>query len=58
MQLEISDKERELLLKMAEVGLGELRAEVRRTATKDYHDELVAEESILIGLIDRLRSAA
>jgi hypothetical protein len=58
MQLEINDAERQLMLKMAEAALGELKAEVRRTSTKDYHDELVAEESTLAGLIERLRSAA
>ncbi|MBW2418395.1 MAG: hypothetical protein JRH19_07600 [Deltaproteobacteria bacterium] len=58
MQVEINDGERQLLLKIAEVALGELKAEVRRTATKDYHDELVVEESTLSGLIERLRSAA
>lgn len=58
MQLEINDVERRLMLKIAEAALGELKAEVRRTSTKDYHDQLVGEESTLAGLIERLRSAA
>ena len=58
MQLELNDAERQLLLKLAETALGDLKAEVRRTATKDYHDELVAEESTLVGLIERLRAAS
>ena len=57
MQIEINGAERQVLLKLAETALGELKAEVRRTSTKDYHDELVGEESTLSGLIDRLRSA-
>ena len=58
MQIEINDEERQLLLKLAETALGELKAEVRRTSTKDYHDELVGQETTLAGVIERLRSAS
>jgi hypothetical protein len=58
MQIEINEAERQVLLKLAETALGELKAEVRRTSTKDYHDELVVEESTLAEVIGRLRSAS
>jgi hypothetical protein len=54
MQLEISSDERDLLRKITERALSEIRVEVRRTDTPSYHDELKAEEALLDALLARL----
>lgn len=55
MQLELSDAERDLLVQVLESAVKEMRVEVRRTSTPDYHDRLAAEEKTLEGLLERAR---
>ena len=55
MQLTLSTEDQELLVRVVDRALRELRPEVRRTRTPDYHDALKAEEEQLRGLLDRLR---
>jgi hypothetical protein len=56
MQLQLSDPERQLVLRLLEEALRDLRVEVRRTSTPDFHDKLLQEEEILKGLIERLQA--
>jgi hypothetical protein len=37
--------------------LGDLKAEVRHTETREYRDELHAEEAMLAGLVERFSEA-
>lgn len=57
MQLEISAAERDLMIRLAENALAEMRVEVRRTRTPQFHDGLRQEEGQLSALLDRLRGA-
>ena len=56
MPLDLSAEERDLLVKVLERALAELRVEVRRTSTPAYHDDLQAEEGRLKELLDRIRA--
>jgi hypothetical protein len=58
MDLQLSEAEHELLLRLLDHALGELRVEVRRTRTPAFHDGLAADEETLKGLIARLQQAA
>ncbi len=51
MQLEITEQERELLLKIIEGYHTELRSEIHKTEDYDYRERLKAEEEILHGLL-------
>jgi hypothetical protein len=55
MHIELSSEERELLVRLVERALSDTRVEIRRTATPDFHDRLLAEEQRLAGLLARLR---
>ena len=55
MQLDLSPEERELLSRLVEREVGETRAEARRSATRDYHDRLQRDESLLKALLERLK---
>ena len=55
MQLELSEQEREILVRVVDAAVREMRVEVRRTSTPRYHDELVAEEHALQALLARLQ---
>jgi len=55
MRLEISGTERSALMELVEQALGDKRVEVRRTSTPSYHDQLLAEERKLIGLLEKLK---
>jgi hypothetical protein len=55
MQIELSSEERELLVRLVERALSDTRVEIRRTATPDFHDRLLAEEQHLASLLARLR---
>ena len=56
MRLEISSPEKDLLVRILDSTLGELRSEVRRTRTPRWHDGLKDEEQMVAGLIERLRT--
>ncbi|MDJ0868982.1 MAG: hypothetical protein QNK03_22940 [Myxococcota bacterium] len=55
MQLELSEQEREILVRVVDAAVREMRVEVRRTSTPRYHDDLVAEEHALQALLKRLQ---
>ena len=55
MQLELSEQEREILVRVVDAAVREMRVEVRRTSTPRYHDDLVAEEHTLQALLARLQ---
>ncbi len=55
MQLELSEQEREILVRVVDAAVREMRVEVRRTSTPRYHDDLVAEEHALQALLARLQ---
>ncbi|MHC4081384.1 MAG: hypothetical protein ACYS15_14750 [Planctomycetota bacterium] len=57
MEFQLSDTERQLMLRLADGALRDLRVEVRRTRTPDFHDKLLEEEELLKGLIARLQAA-
>jgi hypothetical protein len=54
MQLELSAEDRELLTRIVEEAIGQLRVEVRRTREPTFHDRLVGEENRLKALLERL----
>jgi len=56
MDLELSAPERVLVLRILEAARRELRVEVRRTSTPDYHDDLERDEQLLAGILERLKS--
>jgi hypothetical protein len=58
MQLEITAEDRDLLEKILERALAEMRVEVRRTSTPRYHDDLQAEGERLRQLVERLKALA
>jgi hypothetical protein len=53
--LSLTDEEREELLNLVEHSLGEVRVERRRTDTLGYQNEVRREESVLRGLLEKLR---
>lgn len=57
MQLELSPDQAALLKRLAESALSDLKAEIRRTATREFHDELQLEEVELQKLIEALGKA-
>lgn len=58
MEFEFSPEERELLVRLLESALGEMRVEVRHTETAEYRERLRLEETRLKALLERLRTAA
>ncbi len=54
MQLELTEEERELLREVLDSALRELRVEVRRTETSDFHDSLAARETKIRELLSRV----
>jgi hypothetical protein len=56
MDLSFSDAERDLVIRILEAAHREMRVEVRRTSTPDYHDDLERDEKLLEGVIARLKS--
>jgi hypothetical protein len=56
MQLELSTEDRATLEQILDRVLSEMRVEVRRTSTPKYHDELLADEERLKGLLDRIKA--
>jgi hypothetical protein len=55
MDFSFSDSERDLVIRILEAAHRELRVEVRRTSTPDYHDGLERDEKLLQGVIERLK---
>jgi hypothetical protein len=58
MQLELSTDERDLLQRLIEREIGDTRVEARRTATREFHDQLQRDEASLRSLLQRLQAAA
>ena len=57
MTIDLADSERDLLVRLLDHAIGEIRVEVRRTRTPDFHDSLVNEEQVLKGLLAKIRPA-
>lgn len=57
MQLELSNNEAQVLLRIVDDYFGSLREEIYKTETPEAKDELKQEEVVVRQLLDRLRSA-
>jgi len=57
MELVISDSERDMLLRLLQGALGDVRSGVRRTHSPEWHDGLKQEEVVLKELIEKLKAA-
>ena len=57
MKVELKPEELSELLQVGEAALQDLRIEVRRTRTPDYHDALVVRRELLTQALEKLRSA-
>ncbi|MHC5002652.1 MAG: hypothetical protein ACYTJ0_05980 [Planctomycetota bacterium] len=55
--IDLIEAERDVLTRLLEQTIGELRVEVRRTRTPDFHDRLADEEKLLKGLLAKLRES-
>lgn len=55
MQLELSVDDRDLLVRLIEREIGEVRSEVRRTREPSFHDALVRDEERLKAILEQLR---
>jgi len=55
MQLDLSTVDRDLLERIIAQALSDMRVEVRRTSTPQYHDELAKDEQRLKELLERIR---
>jgi len=58
MQLKLSSEEREVLERIVERALSEMRVEVRRTTTPRYHDDLQADEERVKSILSRIKALA
>jgi hypothetical protein len=58
MQIEINEKEHEMLVRLIERELGNLGPEIHHTSTPAFHRELKEDKKNFIYLLDRLNSAA
>jgi hypothetical protein len=58
MQLVINDVERDMLIRILESTVGDVRSQVRRTHNPEWHDGLKQDAVLLKGLIERLREPA
>lgn len=56
MTIDLAQSERDALTRLLERAIGELRTEVRRTRTPDFHDKLVDEEKLLKSLLEKIRA--
>ncbi len=54
MQFDLSVEEQQMFRDLAESALKELKAEIRRTSTHKYRDELKERETLLEGVLGRL----
>jgi uncharacterized small protein (DUF1192 family) len=57
MQLDLTDDERALLAEVLRDQIGVLKAEINRTETHDFKDELKAREALLTAIATRLGGA-
>lgn len=57
MPIELTDDEQRLLLEVLSDELGRLKAEINRTETTAFREELRAREATLVAMIDRLQTA-
>ena len=57
MRVELTQEELSELLHVGEAALRDLRVEVRRTRTPDYHDALVVRRELLTQALEKLRGA-
>jgi hypothetical protein len=55
MQLELSVDDRDLLARLIEREIGEVRSEVRRTREPSFHDSLIRDEERLKAILEQLR---
>ncbi len=58
MQLELSSEDRIVLERIVHSALNEMRVEVRRSATRKYHDELRVDEERVKDLLARIKALA
>ena len=58
MQITLSDAERQLVLRLLDKQLGDVRSGARRTHNPEWHDGLKGEEAALRELIGKLRTDA
>lgn len=56
MQVIFSDEERQVMIRLLDEELGELRSGARRTHNPEWHDGLKEDEAVLRTLIGKLRS--
>jgi hypothetical protein len=54
-QLPLTTGERAVLLRMLQAEVQDTRVERRRTEDPDYHDEVVRYETVLEGLLEKVR---
>jgi hypothetical protein len=57
-QLNLTDKEAGTLRKALETYLSDLRMEIADTDAQDFRESLKQEESVITGLLERLRAHA
>ena len=57
-KLTLTDAERDLLVGLLEGALGDKRVEVRRTEFSKFRDQLVHEEDLLRGMLQKVRPEA
>jgi hypothetical protein len=57
LQVTLSPVEQEFLRQMLQSALGETRVEARRTRTVEYRDAVHSEESLIQGLLSKLKQA-
>jgi hypothetical protein len=55
MKLELTQEDRELLMRILNRAVGETRSEVRRTSAPAMHDQLIREENRMKALLEQLR---
>lgn len=58
MNLDLTAAERAFLLEVLRDHLGDLKAEINRTETRDFKDQLKAREASLVAIIGRLQAGS
>lgn len=58
MEIKLSPEERDLLVRLIDRAIGEMRSEVRRTSSPQMHDDIKRDAERLKELLDRLRALA
>jgi hypothetical protein len=57
MELDLTDFERRVLVEVLRDAMGDLKAEINRTETRAFKEELKAREEVLNGVLTRLGAA-